>query len=61
MKLLVKMFLSVVMLTFVVGCGGGEGTGHTDDTTPGGEATPPADDLMDDKAFDDYSKKQGKG
>jgi hypothetical protein len=40
----------------LVGCGGAESTGHTDDTTPGG-APSPAVETMD----DDYAKKAAAG
>ncbi|MCA8997509.1 MAG: hypothetical protein KDA80_10990 [Planctomycetaceae bacterium] len=49
------------VLTFAccLGCSGGAvSDGHTSDATPGGEATPPAEELMDDAAFDDYAKQQ---
>ena len=45
----------------LAGCGGGpKGTGHTDDPTPGGQATPPAEELFDPAKFDDYAKEQAK-
>ena len=59
MKSILAALFSLVILFALTGCGGGDAaTGHRDDTTPGGEATPAADDLMDDAAFDAYSAEQ---
>jgi hypothetical protein len=56
-QVIAGLFLGVVV--GFAGCGP-KSTGHTDDKTPGGKATPPVDTLMDQKAFDQYSKDQGK-
>ena len=54
--LLLMMF--VIATISIPGCTGESSTGHVEDKTPAGDATPP---LMDDKAMDEYSKKQGEG
>ena len=57
MVLLRSLLLMLFAVSTLVGCGGGEAsTGHTEDKTPGGEATPP---LMDDAAMNAYSAEQG--
>ena len=56
MKSILAALFSLVTLFALTGCGGSDAaTGHRDDPTPGGEATQPADELMDDAAFDAYS------
>lgn len=52
---------AVICMFFVTGCSGDASDGHTSDPTPGGEETPPAEELMDDSSFDDYAKQQAAG
>lgn len=63
MRSTVKLFSSLLFVTICIcaGCGGPASTGHTDDPTPSGTATPDTSELMDDAAFDDYAKQQGGG
>ena len=60
-SILGNVFSLLLILTLAVslnGCGGETTTGHVDDETPGGEATPPMDEMMDDAAMDDYAAEQ---
>ena len=59
-------FVGLFALT-VVGCGGGESTGHTEDKTPGGTPSAAIPETMDPnkmdeamKASQDSAKKTGK-
>ena len=56
MVILRTLLLMLFAVSTLVGCGGDASTGHTEDKTPGGEATPP---LMDDAQMDAYSAEQG--
>lgn len=56
MVILRSLLLMLFAVSTLVGCGGDASTGHVEDKTPGGEATPP---LMDDTQMDAYSAEQG--
>jgi len=54
------LWISVVLVGLsgaAIGCGESS-TGHTEDKTPGGTPTPAPAQLMDQKAMEEYSKKQ---
>lgn len=65
-RLLSQLFVVAFLMT-VAGCGGGESTGHTTDTTSGGQASPAISEEMDATKMDeamkqssDSAKKTGK-
>lgn len=58
-KIIASFILGLSLVGFAVGCSESEGDGHRSDTTPGGEAGIPAEELMTDDAFDNYAKSQG--
>ena len=58
-----KKWMLLLLLAFAIpGCGqSGGDAAHTDDPTPGGEATPPTEELINDPAaFDNYAAEQSK-
>ena len=57
MSIQVRLFSGAALLSLVLlGCGGAESTGHTDDPTPGGDATPAVEEMD-----ADYAKNADKG
>ncbi|MBL8810431.1 MAG: hypothetical protein JNM43_09675 [Planctomycetaceae bacterium] len=48
-----QLFLAGLFALTVAGCGGGESTGHTEDKTPGGQASPAIPETMDASKMDD--------
>ena len=60
MRRLASLLLVLSLAVFVFGCGESPDAGHQNDPTPGGEATPPMDELQSDEAMDDYAAEQAK-
>ena len=61
MSILRSFLLMLFAFSTVVGCGGPQSTGHVEDKTPAGTATPTgtgADGVMTDEEMNKYSQEQ---